>query len=494
MTGASRTRLAVTLIALAAFGVAVYLGAKLVRIALSGTPTGPPNLLVVTIDSGRADHMTMYGYGRDTTPEMARVAADGFVFTEAFTAATYSGPSHATIFTGLYPGQHGLIDNGLRLTDEVLPLAGLLKQLGYRTGAFIGEEVIGPETDLDRGFDTYELHEVEGHKHDEKTLSGDTAGFRAAMRWLEDWHAGEPRKPFFIWFHVQQVHQSYDPPPPYDSLFLDVPRDVEIDGIDDFELRCANDVRKALKNGQLTEEMKAQVEALYDGEYRLVDDELGRILDFFRQTGIYDRTMIVLTADHGEHLFEESEINFGPGSFRHGRLYFEPVVRIPLVIKPPAGRIAEAGLRPAVTATTVDLLPTVMEVLGLESPPSLPGRSLVPWMENPELHDSVDTVYFQENFRGRVMTGLRTPEWKYIRKLKEGRTQHWLLDLQNDPEESRNHYAANRQVADDLERRLDQWLAQQDTVTPASLSDMSERMREALRKAGYLREDEDPPE
>lgn len=494
-----KTRLALTLVAVGALGVAGFLGASLVRIALFGAPVAQAapraaNVLVITVDSGRRDHTSIYGYRRDTTPRLAAMAADGFVFTEAFTASTYSGPSHATLFTGLYPGQHGLIDNGLRLADGVLPMAGLLQGLGYRTAAFIGEEVIGPETDLDRGFDTYELHEVAGHEHDEKSLERDVAGYRAAREWLEAWHGDGEKEPFFLWLHVQNVHQSYDPPPPYDSLFVDVPRDVEVDGIDDFELRCATDVRKALERGQLSEPMKAQVVALYDGEWRLVDDEIGKLLAFLRRTGSYDRTLVVLTADHGEYLFEESEVDFGPGRFRHGRIYFEPVLRVPLVVKPPAGALARSGLRTSVTASTVDVLPTVMDLLGLEPPPSLPGRSLVPWMEDPERDDPVDTVYFHEVFRKRVYAGLRTPDYKFVRKVKGDETERWLLDLRNDPDERRNHYDDKRPVADDLERRLDEWLARQGTVTPGSLEDMSERMREALRKAGYLREDSDPPE
>jgi len=491
-----KAHVAGTLLAVAGVAVSVGLGWSLLRIGIHGAPEGSglPNILFVTLDGARADRLSVYGYGRETSPNIARVAKDGFAFSEAFTVATYSGPSYATIFTGLFPLQHGLIDNGLRLSDEVMPLAELLQHSRYRTAGFIGEAILGSETNLDRGFDTFELHQVPTHKHDEKSLENEVAGFRAAKRWLETWRGDsgdQPPQPFFLWLHVQQIHQSYDPPPPYDSIYMDVPHDAEVRGIDDFELRCASDVRKAFELGLLTEEMKSQVEALYDGEVRLVDDELGAIFDLLRQSGVYDDTIIVIVADHGEHFFEETEVDFGPGKFRHGRVYFDPVLRVPWILKPQAGAQLKGGQQPAVTASTVDMFPTVLDLLGLDKPSFLPGRSLMPWMKEPKQSGGEGSIYFQETPSKRFYSGLRTADWKLVRKVKRGQTTRWLFNLETDPGERANVESTNLEIADKLEQQLDEWLSQQSAVEPASLADMSEKMRQALRDAGYLRTEEE---
>ena len=472
------------------------LGWKLLSIGLRGAPepSSLPNILFVTLDGARSDRLGVYGHTRETSPQLDRLANDGFAFTDAFTVATYSGPSHATMFTGLFPLQHGLIDNGLKLSDEVMPLAELLRHSRYRTAAFIGEEVLGTETNLNRGFDSFELHEVATHEHDEKSLANEVAGFRAARQWLETWRGGGedvPPQPFFLWLHVQQIHQSYDPPPPYDSMFMEVPRDAEVRGIDDFELRCASDVREAFERGLLTPQMKEQVEALYDGEVRLVDDELGAIFDYLRRSGAYDDTIVVVVADHGEHFFEETEIDFGPGKFRHGRVYFDPVLRVPWILKPQAGSLLQGGTRPEVAASTVDIFPTLLDLLGLAVPSTLPGRSLLPWMEDPQRSDPSGTVFFQETPNERFLSGLRTAQWKLVRQVKDGQTTRWLIDLETDPGEATNALAMNLDTAAELERQLDEWLSRQHAVETASLADVSEKMRQALRDAGYLRTEDE---
>ncbi len=501
--------LVAALIALAGVGVAAHLGWKVWQIAVFGAPspdrgtgetrrsaTNGPNLLFVTLDTCRADHLGVYGYRRQTSPNIDRMAKDGVVFTEAFTVATYSAPSHATMLTGLYPRQHGLTDNGLKLSGEVRTLAELLRQIRYRTAGFAGYYALGTETGLNRGFDTFEMNEISSHDHGEKAIEREVAGFRAAAEWLREWHrgtgggqgSGEPRAPFFLWFHAQQIHQSYDPPAPYDSLFLDVPHNVEVAGFEDFELRCSDDVREALRRDLLSPEMEAQVAALYDGEIRLVDDELGRLFDYLREIGVYDNTMIVVLADHGELLFEDNKIDLGLGRFLHGQVYLDPVVRIPLIIKPPAGAIPQVGSRTAVTASTVDILPTVTELLGVDLPAALPGRSLVPWIKNPDQGDPREAVYFQESPDGTVWAGLRDAEWKYLRMTEDGETTRWLINHRADPDEQLDLYKTEGTVAERMEQHLDRWLSKQQAVMPSPAADMSGRMREALREAGYLRD------
>ncbi len=457
---------------------------------ISTGPITPPNLLLITLDTTRKDHLNSYGYDRDTSPAMDAVAKDGVVFEQVFTVATNSAPSHATMFTGLYPFEHGLVDNGRKLNHKFLTLAEFLQAHNYDTAAYIGYYAIGRESGLDQGFATFERHDVPSHKHAKKDLAVETRGLLAALDWIKKWNEQpiEKKKPFMLWLHVQNIHDSFDPPSPYDGLFMDVPHDHVIPGHDDFNIRCSNKIKKVWYNGRMNPELQTQMIALYDGEIRMVDDYLKRIFEFLGHAGVYDDTNIILLADHGELFFEQAQGTIEPNHPGHTGRHVDQSLGIPLIIKPTTSLGVDSGLRLPQLVSTVDVMPTLLEMLGYDQLPWFTGHSLLPLMRNPRLPGR-DAIFFQELPYGDTYTGIRTRSFKLINKNHEQEIRHWLFDLQNDPMEQDNIFQEQPEMAQKLQKRVQELLSTQQEMELTDYQDMSQKMLEELRKAGYIRDE-----
>jgi len=457
-----------------------------------------PNVLLVTLDTCRRDHLSVYGYGRETTPALAALAKDAYVFDAAFTVASNSAPSHATILTGLYPLQHGLVDNGLALPSEIPSLAKLLTVAGYDTAGFAGYFALGPESGLDKGFRTFRLDKVDDHAHDTRALDTEMKGFTAAIDWIRAWHekgpgpgrdAGHDRAdPFFVWLHAEQMHEA-DPPKPYDTLFVDVPRRHDVRGFakGTFNIRCFDDLLKAYLDGDLSPELQEQVLALYDGEVRLVDDTLAKLFGYLREAGLYDDTVIVIVADHGELFFEKPGGAFGLVEPGHTATYFDQVLHVPLIVKPQRAAGLPGGVRLPQMVSTVDIVPTVLELLHHDALTWLAGRSRVPLMRDPAARIE-ERIFFEETPYEESWGGLRTPEWKLIEKRAGDFSLGFLIDLANDPREERNAFQTAPEPFRTMTEELKTWRAGQKKIDPSSYADMSETMREELRRAGYIRD------
>lgn len=477
----------VPLIAIIGILSAGFIALKLNSI-INETTTIPkrPNLLLITLDNLRPDHLSIYGYQRDTSPAISGLA--GFVFDNAFTVSTNSGPSHATMLTGLYPPQHGLIDNGQSINSRVPTLAVTLRDRGYDTAGFVGYYALSEESGLDKGFQTFELHPIASHDHDEKSLDDDLAGFVATKRWLGKWigESKKSRNPFFIWMHVQNIHESYDPAPPYNSLFQEFPVFQKLKG-KDFDLRCANDIAKAWRSGIFPDHLKDEVIALYDGEIRLVDDQLKKIFETLKNAEIYDDTLIVVLSDHGEILFEKYEHEFfkrGPG---HSSRYTDSAIRIPLVIKPAGAPQSDHVLRPASLVSTIDLMPTILDMMNIEPVPWMSGKSLVPLMDASEPSDPDQKIFIHDYPYETEFLGVRTSDWKLVIKTDEGVENKLLIDIKNDPEENRNVWAENFQKGEELKSLLISWKKKNKSTNLTAARELSEKMRQALQDGGYIR-------
>jgi len=498
---AHRASVAALIVALGVLIAAGVMGARLVGVMRgtdARTRTGKPNLLVVTLDTCRKDRLSVYGNARNTSPALVALAGDGFVFDNAFTVATNSAPSHATIFTGLYPFQHGLVDNGLELPKEIPTLAKFLSAAGYDTAGFVGYDAVGAEALFDQGFGTFRMDEIDEHGHATRTIEGETRSFAAALDWMKAWQRKGPQggdaapparhDPFFVWLHAQQMHEA-DPPKPYDSLFLDVPRahDVAGFGRGKFDIRCFDDVSSAYLAGNLTQDLQSEAIALYDGEVRLVDDQLAAIVAFLKDAGLYDDTVIVAVADHGEMFFEKPGGDFGTIEPGHTAEYFDQILRVPLIVKPAQRSALASGVRLPQMVSTVDVLPTILELLHYERFPWLAGRSRMPLMRDPR-ERTEERIFFEEAPWEMKCAGMRTPEWKLIMKSEDGRDHVALIDLANDPREERDVSRVDSAQAETMLQTVRKRLESQDTVTPSSYADMSEKMRDELRRAGYLRD------
>jgi arylsulfatase A-like enzyme len=299
----------------------------------------------MTLDTTRADHLGVYGYERPTSPNLDELAAHAEVYEKAYSTSSWTLPAHASLFTGRYPRSHGMrhdpagelvladaIDapEGIRargLSDEALTLAEILQAAGYRTGAVVAGPWLHRSFGLSRGFVHYDDEAVHSARRAAEVTDG-------ALRWLE-----QGDEPFFLFLNYFDPHAPYAPPPRYRKTFL--PRGAEVN------LRSSR-----------------QAPALYDAEILYMDEQVGRLLRALRERGLYDDTLVIVTADHGELLGDR-------GTWGHERYLWEPLVRVPLVVKRPGPR--QPGRREQAPISIVDVLPLVLEAVGLEPPGGVQG-------------------------------------------------------------------------------------------------------------------------
>jgi arylsulfatase A-like enzyme/Tfp pilus assembly protein PilF len=343
-----------------------------------------PNLLLVTIDTLRADHLGAYGHAGAATPVLDGLARRGVRAENARTPTPLTGPSHASILTGRYPPEHGVRENvNFILGDRHATLAGLLKAKGYRTAAFVGAYPVAAAFGFGQGFDRYDegLHPNPGIGQGAERPGNEVAD--AAVSWL----SAPGDAPSFTWVHFYDPHAPYAPPSPFRERFADRP---------------------------------------YDGEVAFADAQVGRLLDAVRAAGHEDDTVVVVLADHGEGLGEHDEAT-------HGLLLYESTLRVPLLAAGPgvgAGRVLSEPV------STVDVLPTVLDLLGVDAPAGLPGRTLRPALRGERLGPEplyAEALFGRLNCRWSSLRSWTDGEWKLI----EGATPE-LFHLPSDPGERRD--------------------------------------------------------
>ena len=369
------------------------------------TDTRAPLVIVYLVDTLRADHTGPYGYARDTTPELDRFAQDAVVFDQAIASASWTKPSVASLLTSLPPGRHRAVQLRDRLDDAVLTLPEMLQAKGYATGAVIANSVIYlKEANFQQGFDYFEgLHGEEGRPSkivEAAPLVDRALAFLDARRGL----------PTFLYVHTMDPHVPYTPPAPFDRRYEPHPT----------EGHPGQDPRTDYHEPLDRERLIAQ----YDGEIAYGDHELGRFLRELRARGLYDDALVVFLADHGEEFLDH-------GQWLHGRSVFDELVRVPLLVKWPGRR--GAGQRVAGQVQVVDVLPTVLQSLGLPLPPAeaIVGRPLLTGATGTE---SEREALSEISHRGIVAFGLRTSADKYVRRFSP-ESDELYFDLAKDPRE-----------------------------------------------------------
>jgi choline-sulfatase len=409
----------------------------------------PPAVLLVSIDTLRADHVGLYGYERDTTPFLDRFAAGATVFERAFTTAPWTLPAHMTMLTGLFPAQHGVVREDVALAPGIPLLAERLRAAGYQTLALYYPCWIGERHGFERGFDVFRAHD-----------SIEQARAHAA----EELARLDRTRPWFLFFHVFDVHDGplatgehmlYASPPPYQDWFMpdaaaklpDVPPD---------ELWESENLLDA--------EERAALVALYDGGIRHVDANLALLFEALEGDGWLADTLVIVTSDHGESLAQRGRLD------GHGELAQEGL-HVPLVVRHPRG--VAAGTRVAAPVHLGDVVPTVLALAGLEADPRLPGR---------DLFDALPP--------DRVITGTYLPNEFVVRwpeKLvhREG-TGTAAFDLERDPLER----AVKPAQAARFRALQAEALGAERFPAPLELAPMSAEERAALRALGYGGDDE----
>ncbi len=316
---------------------------------------GRPNVLLVVIDTARADRFSFDGYARQTTPEIASLASEGAIYERAYTPAPWTLPAHASLFTGLFPSSHGADSGHLRLDDGFRTLAELFHDAGYRTLGYAANPWVGRQYGLDQGFDTYEeiWRGVRGGQEDAGAAALNDR-LERYLSWREG-NAAAREQPFFIFVNYLEPHLPYDPPEPARSRFLSPGTDRStVERLRRF--KHPEEVKYVLGLDGLKPGDLQILSDLYDGEIFYVDHRVGELAAFLRGRGILDRTVLVVTSDHGEAIGEH-------GFLDHKMSVFEEVLRIPLVVRYPAA--VRAGQRIRDPVMLQDLFPTLLGLAGL---------------------------------------------------------------------------------------------------------------------------------
>ena len=401
-----------------------------------------PNVILVTMDTTRADHLGCYGYQGGSTPTLDALAGRGVLFEQAATVAPLTLPAHSTIMTGMYPTFHGVRVNGnTALSDEQTTLAEVLSAQGYRTGAFIGAFVLDGRWGLKQGFQHYDdQFDLKKYKH--LDLGGVQRPANEVMDAALAWLDGGKANPFFAWIHLYDPHVPYAPPEPFASEYS--------------------------RRGPA---------GLYDGEIAFMDEQIGRCIDWLARNDLDKSTIIVLVGDHGESLGRH-------GEGTHGYFIYDCVLHVPLLVATPFAGLQ--GKRVPSQVSTTDIFPTILGLLDLASPVKVQGRSLVPLMFNPEKSD--DAPAYGESMAPNLQFGwsalhaLRTERYKYIDAPRAE-----LYDLVRDPDEQMNLLPQFPDVALRMKGELDKLMAVTSVGAPKpQAANLDKETMERLSALGYV--------
>ncbi len=315
-------------------------------------------VVLVILDTVRADHLTSYGYSRATSPNLDRLAAEGERYENAYAQAPWTLPAVATILTGAPPHVHqaSRTRSGVHPVRRDVPtLAERLSRAGFQTGAVVNVIWCSPESGMARGFGSYDYRPTDSSNVGARDAAATTD---AALEWLKQLRGGS----FFLLVHYFDAHLTYDPPPPYDTMFEPAPTGSIGKGFG-----STKQVLEILDGSlRLTDRQKQSLVARYDGEIRFIDEQFGRLRRGLEEMGLWRRSLVIVVGDHGEEFWDH-------GGFEHGHTHYNELIRIPLIVRRPG---APEGAVRTERVRQVDITPTVLDYAELPIPPELPGRVL----------------------------------------------------------------------------------------------------------------------
>jgi arylsulfatase A-like enzyme/Tfp pilus assembly protein PilF len=410
----------------------------------------PTNIVLITIDTARADRMGFLGSKAGLTPNLDGLARQGVVFSNAYAHVPLTTPSHATILTGTYPQFNHLDDLGTPLANDIPYLPDILQKRGYRTAAFVGSQVLDPKgaavPGFERGFDTYDAGFHSRQSGEDRYHSVE----RRAMVVVEHavaWIGQQPHGPFFVWVHLYDPHDPYDPPPPFKARYA---------------------------------------AAAYDGEIAYVDFAVGKLLTALRARSLYEGSLIAVAADHGEAFGEHGERS-------HGFFLYDETLHVPLLIKLPGGQ--SLGRRIADRVGLVDLAPTILKEVGIEPPAAMQGEILLnsrkpdtkarnagtsPASTGIDRPAYAETDYPHRAFGWSALYSLRAGKYLYIEA-----PERELYDQSADPHALHNLAISSKAVADTMASQLEEFRRRTSTVRPAE-QNINPEQAEQLQALGYV--------
>lgn len=433
------------------FFYAVFFACLVPALAVAATPA-PANIILITLDTTRADRMGFLGSKSRLTPNLDELAKQGVVFTRAYAQVPLTTPSHAAILTGTYPQFNHIEDLGSPLAKDLPYLPDILHRRGYRTWAFVGAMILDPVNKgapgFERGFDKYDAGFHRRRPGEERYKSVERRAGDVVDRALA-WLSKRPAGPFFLWLHFYDAHDPYDPPEPFKTRYASAP---------------------------------------YDGEIAYTDAAVGKFLTALRARGLYAGSTIAVMADHGEAFGEH-------GEQRHGMFLYDETVHVPFLMKLPASRAA--GKRVEARVALADVAPTLLQVAGAAVPSAMQGQSLVAWMnsgvragtpagtqagEHPVYSE---TNYPHKAFGWSMLRSWRTGKYLYVQAPKAE-----LYDQSTDPNALKNLAADSKAVADTMESQLTTFQAKTSSEKKEK-TQLDPAQAENLRALGYLASDDD---
>lgn len=422
----------------------------------------PFNILIYLNDCLRPDHLPFFGYKKNLAPNMAEFAKDSIVFKKAYAQGPWTRPSIGSLFTGFHPSIHKAISLQSGLSSEFITLAEILNEAGFHTAGISSNAGIKEYFNFDQGFEYFMYH---------SNLQG---GLSYKLNEYAILQLQEKKSPFFLYIHTMDSHRPY-------MIKKEFTFDVPVESFDPNKMVTA---RKG-------EEDKYQVDlqhvlALYDASIRQIDKSFGDLINEMKSLGLYDNTMILLMSDHGEEFYDH-------GGFAHGSTLYQEVLHQLLVIKLPrqimAGKVVNENVQ------EIDILPTILDLIGETKPDYLLGKSMknllfYPKNNNPPLHGEI----FAETGINLRKKALIDGHWKLIHTGEEWRDfpeEYELYNLEDDPGEKNNLFLRNPVVTEYYKRRLKEWAQTQKELsklgTEALLKTLSEKDIEELRALGYIR-------
>ncbi len=392
-------------------------------------------MVLISIDTCRADHLSCYGYDRQTTPNIDAIAQDAVLFKRTMTPIPLTMPAHSSMFTGTYPPVHGArLNEGYHLADSNVTLAEIMKSRDFETAAFVGAFPLDSRFGLNQGFDTYDdQYPVTGDsQHDNQRTAGEVT--RPAVAWLEE----NSKNPFFLFLHYFDPHRPYDPPPPFDVTYAEDP---------------------------------------YAGEIAYVDSCIGQVVDKLRTLGLYDNTLIIVTGDHGEGLGDHGEV-------QHGFLIYQSTMQVPLIIRVPKGD--HRGIQVDEAVSLVDIMPTVLGLIGLDVPRQVQGVNLSDHLDGRPAPERLTPIYgeslWPDLFGCSSLHGIVDGSWKYIRSPRPE-----LYDLSQDGGETANVTDQEPEITRRLHARLEESLKAMESAATGHDSELVDREAvKRLESLGYL--------
>jgi len=412
-------------------------------------PSAPPNVVLITLDTTRADRMGFLGSRRGLTPHLDALAKQGVVFTRAYAHVPLTTASHATILTGTYPQYNHVNDFGKPLGASLPYLPDILHHHGYRTAAFVGSLILDPLDGLapgfDRGFDFYDAGYRLRRAHEDRYQTVERRANQVIAHALA-WLSHNPQRPFFLWIHLYDAHDPYDPPPHYAQRYASFP---------------------------------------YDGEIAYVDAAVGHLFTVLRAQGLYDRALIAVMADHGEAFGEHGERT-------HGIFLYDETIHVPLLFKLPDESFA--GERISARAGLVDVTPTILSALGMQVPGAVQGESLLKLMRTQARgaaaagNEADRRIYAETDYPQRAFG------WSPLRALRDGKylfieaPRQELYDQAADPKEVHNLAGNRPAVAGTLARNLDSFRART-SAAPSGAGAVDAQQAQKLNALGYVASD-----